>query len=101
MARAGALPRVGRKRGRLLPVAATVRRYGARRLRAELRAEGHTISGYALCSLLHRQGLRALSTRPQRPRTTVADPAAITAENRLLGQPAPIAPDQMWVGRTR
>ena len=53
---------------------------------------------YALCSLLHRQGLRALSTRPQRPRTTVADPAAIVAENRLLGQPAPIAPDQVWVG---
>ena len=53
---------------------------------------------YALRSWLHRQGLRVLSTRPQRPRTTVADPAAIVAENRLLGQPAPIAPDQVWVG---
>jgi transposase InsO family protein len=28
----------------------------------------------------------------------VADPAAVVAENRLLGQPAPTAPDQVWVG---
>ena len=74
------------------------RRYGTRRLRAELRAEGYAVGRFALRSWLHRHGLRALSTRPQRPRTTVADPAAIVAENRLLGQPAPTAPDQVWVG---
>ena len=34
------------------------------------------------------------------PRTTVADPAALVAENRLLGQPAPTAPDRVWVGDT-
>jgi transposase InsO family protein len=73
-------------------------RYGTRRLRAELRAEGYPVGRYALRSWLHRQGLRALSTRPQRPRTTVADPAAVLAENRLLGQPAPTAPNQVWVG---
>ncbi|GAB2705330.1 hypothetical protein GCM10011495_15200 [Hymenobacter frigidus] len=46
-----------------------------------------------------------LSTRAQRPRTPVADPAAIVAdpaaivaENRLLGQPAPTAPDMVRVG---
>ncbi len=61
-------------------------------------AEGHAIGRYALRSWLHRQGLRALSTRPQRPRTTVADPAAVVAENRLLGQPAPTAPNLVWVG---
>ena len=74
------------------------RRYGTRRLRAELRAEGHAVGRYALRNWLHRHGLRALSTRPQRPRTTVADPAAVVAENRLLGQPAPTAPDRVWVG---
>lgn len=42
--------------------------------------------------------LRALSTRPQRPRTTQADPAAVVAENRLLGQPAPTRANQVWVG---
>ena len=74
------------------------RRYGTRRLRAELRGEGHAVGRYALSSWLHRQGLEALSTRPQRPRTTVADPAATVAENRLLGQPAPTVPNQVWVG---
>jgi putative transposase len=74
------------------------RRYGTRRLRAELGAEGHAVGRYALRSWLHRNGLRALSTRPQRLRTTVADPAAVVAENRLLGRPAPTAPDQVWVG---
>ena len=67
------------------------RRYDTCRLRAELRAEGHVIDRYALRSWLQRQGSRALSTRPLRPRTTVA-------ENRLLGQPAPTALNQVWVG---
>jgi len=73
-------------------------RYGTRRLRAELRAQGYAAGRYALRSWLHRRGLRALSTRPQRPRTTVADPAAVVAENLLLHQPAPTAPNQVWVG---
>ena len=73
-------------------------RYGTRRLQAELRAEGHAVGRYALRTWLRRCGLRALSTRPQRPRTTVADPAAVVAENLLLGQPMPTAPNQVWVG---
>ena len=71
-------------------------RYGTRRLRAGLQAEGHAVGRYALRTWLRATGLRALSTRPQRPRTTVADPAALVAENRLLGQPAPTAPDRVW-----
>ena len=74
------------------------RRYGTRRLRAELQAEGHAVGRYPLRSWLHRNDLRALSTRPQRPRTTVADPPAVVAENHLLGQPPPTAPNQVWVG---
>ena len=68
--------------------------YGTRRLRAERYAVGR----YALRSWLRRYGLRALSTRPQRPRTTVADPAAVVAENLLLGQHASTAPTQVWIG---
>jgi putative transposase len=60
--------------------------------------EGHAVGRYALRTWLRRRGLRALSTRPQRPRTTVADPAAVVAENLLLNQPAPTAPNQVWVG---
>ena len=74
------------------------RRYGTRRLRADLRAEGHLVGRYALRTWLHRSGLQALSTRPHRPRTTATDPAAVVADNRLLGRPAPTAPNQVWVG---
>jgi hypothetical protein len=74
------------------------RQHGTRWLRAELRAEGHAVGRCALRSWRRRNGLRALSTRPQRPRTAVSDPAAIGTENRLLGQPAPTAPDQVGVG---
>ncbi len=35
------------------------------------------------------------------PRTTDSDPAVCPAPNRLLGQPAPTAPNRVWVGRTR
>jgi putative transposase len=85
------------------PAAATAfsryaQRYGTRRLQAELCAEGHAVGRYALRTWLRRRGLRALSTRPQRPHTTVADPAAVVAENLLLGQLAPTAPNQVWVG---
>jgi putative transposase len=73
-------------------------RYGTRRLRAELHGEGHAVGRYALRTWLRHRSLRALSTRPQRPRTTVADPAAVVAANLLLGQPAPIALNQVWVG---
>ena len=70
-------------------------RYGPRRLRAE----GYAVGRYALRTWLRRRGLHALSTRPQRPRTTVADPAAVVAENLLLGQPAPTAPKSGLDGR--
>ena len=73
-------------------------RYGTRRLRAELRAEGYHVGRYALRGWLRASGQRALSTRPQRPRTTQADPAAVVAANLLLGQPAPTRPNQVWVG---
>ena len=74
-------------------------RYGTRRLRAELRAEGHAVGRYALRTWLRSSGLLALSTRSQRPRTTVAlRTGAIVAENRLHGQAAPTAPNQVWVG---
>ena len=74
-------------------------RYGTRRLRAELRAESHAVGRHALRTGLHRKGLRALSTRPPRPRTTVVDSAAVVAENRLLGRPAPIGSGWVVPGR--
>jgi len=59
--------------------------YGTHHLRAELSAEEHVVGRHALHSWLRRRGLQALSTRPHRLRTTVADPEAVVAENLLLG----------------
>jgi len=55
-------------------------------MRAELCTEDHAMGRFALSCKLHRNDLRALSTRPQHPRTTVADPAAVMTENWLFGQ---------------
>lgn len=73
-------------------------RYGTRRLRAGLQAEGHAVGRYALRTWLKAKDLRALSTRPRRPHTTQADPTHTVSENLLLDRPAPTAPDQVWVG---
>ena len=43
-------------------------------------------------------GLRAQQPRSFVPRTTDSDPAVWAAPNRLLGQPAPTAPNRVWVG---
>ena len=72
-------------------------RYGQRRLRAQLRREGHAVGRQRLRGWLSASGLRALctraSTRP--PRTTQADPQAIAAANKLATWPAATAPNQI------
>jgi putative transposase len=73
-------------------------RYGTRRLRAELRAEGHRVGRWRIRRALTAAGLRAQQPRSFVPRTTDSDPALRAAPNRLLGQPAPLAPNQVWVG---
>jgi putative transposase len=50
------------------------------------------------CALGYGPADSALSTLPQRPRTTRANTTAVVAENQLLGQPAPTRPNQVWVG---
>ncbi|MGI4832628.1 MAG: IS3 family transposase [Janthinobacterium lividum] len=75
-------------------------RYGQRRLRAQLRREGHVVGRQRLRGWLSASGLRArctrASTRP--PRTTQADPQAVAAANKLAHWPAATAPNQIWVG---
>ncbi len=68
-------------------------RYGTRRLRAEVQAQGHTVGRWRIRRVLKAQGLRAQQPRSLVPRTTDADPAVRAAPNRLPGQPAPTTPD--------
>lgn len=75
-----------------------VARYGTRRLRAELPAKGYPVGRWRIRRALAAAGLRAQQPRAFVPRTTDADPSVRAAPNRLLGQPAPGAPNQVWVG---
>ena len=70
-------------------------RYGQRRLRAQLRREGHEMGRQRLRGWLSASGLQALCTRvsARPPRTTQADPQAIAAANKLATWPAATAPN--------
>ena len=74
------------------------RRYGTRRLRAEVQADGHAVGRWRIRRVLKAHGLRAQQPRSFVPRTTDSDPAVRAAPNRLLGQPAPTAPNRVRVG---
>jgi len=64
-------------------------RYGQRRLRAQLRREGHLVGRQRLRGWLNASILRTLCTRTSSrpPRTTQADPQAVAA-NKLATWPA-------------
>jgi putative transposase len=73
-------------------------RYGTRRLRAELQAQGHVVGRGRIRRALAAAGLRAQQPRSFVPCTTDSAPNVRAAPNRLLDQPAPTAPNQVWVG---
>jgi putative transposase len=75
-------------------------RYGTRRLRAEVQAEGHQVGRWHIRRVLQAHGLRDQQPRSFVPRTTDSDLAVRAAPNRLLGQPAPTAPNRVWVGNS-
>jgi putative transposase len=72
-------------------------RYGTRRLQAELQAQGHRVGRQRLRAELRRRGLRAVQPRAYTPRTTDSTHGLRCAPNRLLDQPKPIQPNQVWV----
>jgi len=73
-------------------------RYGTRRLRAELRAQGHRVGRHRIRQALRRRELVAVQPRAFIPRTTQSEHGPRVAANHLLNQPAPTAADQVWVG---
>ena len=83
----------GRARSVCLPQPA-----GTRRLRAGVQAQGHAVGRWRIRRLLREAGLRAQQPRSFVPRTTDSDPTVRAAPNRLPGQPAPAAPNRIWVG---
>ena|GEM_PF-1302969 len=73
------------------------RRYGTRRLRAELRGLGHRVGRQALRTRLRRYGRQALQPRAFAPRTTDSTHGQRCPPNRRLDQPRSIQANQFWV----
>ena len=74
------------------------RRYGARRIAAELAARGETCGPGRVARLLKQLGLQALQPRSYRPRTTQSRHPLGYSPNLLLGSVPPSGINQVWVG---
>ena len=95
-------PRARRDQGLVpkLPAAfqASRRTYGSPRLVAALRRDGERCGKNRVARLMREQGLKALQKRRFVPRTTQSDHDQPIAPNWLATVPAPIRPDQVWIG---
>lgn len=72
-------------------------RYGTRRLRAELQAQGYRVGRQRLRTELRRRGLRAVQPHAFTPRTTDSTHGLRCAPNCLLDQSKPTKSNQVWV----
>lgn len=73
------------------------RRYGSRRVAAQLRERGNRMGRHRVRGLMSRQGLVALQPKSFVPRTTDSGHGKRICPNLLLGQPLPAAPNLVWV----
>ena len=74
------------------------KRYGVRRLVAELRALGVEMGAYKVRLVLRKHGLRAIQPRSFVPRTTDSRHPYPISPHLLAELPLPTAPNQVWVG---
>jgi transposase InsO family protein len=75
------------------------RRYGARRISAELKAAGKVKTGvYKVRKVLKEHGLKAIQPRSFIPKTTDSRHPYSISPNLLLDRALPQRPDEVWVG---
>jgi transposase InsO family protein len=101
-AEAAAGPRA-REEARLRPQVQQIfwehkRRYGARRIAAELQARGEACGPGRVGRLLKQLGLQAIQPRSFRPRTTQSRHTLGYSPNLLADAPPPDGINQVWVG---
>jgi transposase InsO family protein len=101
-AQSGAGPRA-QEEARLRPQVQQIfwehrRRYGARRIAAELRARGEACGPGRVGRLLKQLGLQAIQPRSFRPRTTQSRHPLGYSPNLLADAPPPDGVNQVWVG---
>jgi putative transposase len=74
------------------------RRYGSRRIVAELRTQDLKISQYKARKLLFKNGLKAIQPRSFVPKTTNGRHPYRISPNLLKERPAPVTINEVWVG---
>ena len=74
------------------------RRYGARRIHAELKHQGERIGLHKVRKLMKLEQLAAIQPRSFVPRTTVSPRGLSACENLLMKEESISEPNQAWVG---
>lgn len=74
------------------------RRYGARRIRAELKAQGQKIGRRQTSELMRSQGLKAIQPKSFVPKTTDSKHGLARSPNLLEGGKKAARPDEIYVG---
>ena len=73
------------------------RRYGSRRIVAELQQQGHQMGRHRVRSLMKLSDLQPIQPKSFVPRTTDSTHGKGFWPNLLLNQPLPQAPDRVWI----
>lgn len=73
------------------------RRYGSRRLRAELAGEGLKTGRHQIRESMRDMGLKAIQPKSFVPRTTQSGHGKRNSPNLLLGKELPAGPDRVWL----
>ena len=74
------------------------RRYGSRRISAELKEKGIKAGKYKCRTVMKKHNLKAIQPRSFVPRTTESRHPYVISPNRLVDRPAPAKPGEVWVG---
>lgn len=74
------------------------RRYGVRRVAAELKARAAKVSAYKVRKVMGKHGLKAIQPRSFVPKTTQSRHPYHINKNLLAQQPFPVKPNEVWVG---
>lgn len=74
------------------------RRYGVRRISAELKQRGARVGRYRCRRIMQRRGLKAIQPRCFVPRTTQSRHPYAISPNLLLDREPPTRPAEVWVG---
>lgn len=74
------------------------RRYGVRRIAAELKAGAVKVSVYQVRKVMRKHGLKAIAPRSFIPKTTESRHPYSISPNLLSERSLPLRPDEVWVG---